>query len=69
MTEKDLAAIIEAEGKRLEAIHKEYMERHQDFMKRYQEFMDLVKQIEREYKPFNKENGVCWQYNMPAAPL
>ena len=50
MTEKDIAAIIEAEGKRLEAIHKEYMERHQDFMKRYQEFMDLVKQIEREYK-------------------
>lgn len=50
MTEKDIVAIIEAEGKRLEAIHKEYMERHQDFMKRHQEFMDLAEQIEREYK-------------------
>ena len=50
MTEKDIAAIVEAEGKRLEAIHKEYMERHQDFMKRHQEFMNLAEQIERKYK-------------------
>ena len=43
MTEKELAAMVEAEEKRLGVGSRQFMERHQ-------EFMNLAEQIERKYK-------------------
>ncbi len=65
MTEKELAAIVEAEQRRPEASHKEVMEHHEKFLKLHQEFMNLAEQIEREYKKRPCQTGTLTKAGNP----